>query len=325
MPGCLRLSDLAYLELIDTKTANEAIQMSTSRNFGGKSLAQATSINATQTLNDRLGGSNQTDTFRLSLSQPMRFSLKGSSSGQSAQVQLISDLNQNGRVDRGEVLKSFSLRKGKNQQGSLSLDTLPTGTYFVQVTGSKGATSYSLSLESVQNTGLAPSGAPSSTPSSTPSSSTPSSIANSTFSSTPSGGSDFASRVIALTNAFRNANGLASLKGNSTLATIAQTYSQTMATQDFVAHQSLDGSQPWDRMTAGGYKWTRSAENIAAGQETPEEAVQSWIDSPTHRANLLDPQLKEIGVGYYFLATDTGNTNYNYYWTQEFGTSFAGH
>ena len=60
----------------------------------------------------------------------MRFNLKGTSSGQGAQVQLISDMNQNGRVDRGEVLKSFSLRKGKAQQGSLSLDTLATGTYF---------------------------------------------------------------------------------------------------------------------------------------------------------------------------------------------------
>jgi uncharacterized protein YkwD len=288
--------------------------MNTSRNFGGKSLAQATSINATQTLNDRLGGRNQADTFRLSLSEPMRFNLKGSSSGQGAQVQLISDLNQNGRVDRGEVLKSFSFRKGKNQQGSLSLDTLPTGTYFVQVTGGKGSTSYSLSLESAQNTGLSPSGAPS------PSNG----IANSTLSSTPSGGSDFAGRVINLANAFRNTNGLPSLKFNSKLAAIAQAYSQTMATQDFVAHQSLDGSQPWDRMTAGGYKWTRSAENIAAGQETPEEVVQSWINSPSHRANLLDPQLKETGVGYYFLAADTGNTNYNYYWTQEFGTSLAG-
>ena len=290
--------------------------MSMSRNFGGRSLNQATSINATQTLNDRLSSRNQADTFRLNLSEPMRFGLKGRSSGQGAQVQLISDLNQNGRVDRGEVLKSFSLRKGKSQQGSLSLDTLATGTYFVQVTGGKGATSYSLSLESAQNTGLAPSGAPSSI-----SGNTPSSTSNSTLSSTPSGGSDFASRVIDLTNAFRNTNGLASLKANSKLTAIAQTYSQTMATQDFVSHQALDGSQPWDRMTAGGYKWVRSAENIAAGQETPEEVVQSWISSPTHRANLLDSQLKEIGVGYYFLETDTGNTNYNYYWTQEFGTA----
>ena len=274
--------------------------MSMSRNFGGRSLAQATSIDATQTLSDRLGGSNQADTFRLSLSEPMRFSLKGRSSGQGTQVQLISDLNQNGRVDRGEMLKSFSLRKGKNQQGSLSLDTLPTGTYFVQVIGAKGTTSYSLSLESVQTAGLTPSGTPS---------------------STPSGGSDFASRVVNLTNAFRNTNGLVSLKVNSKLTTVAQTYSQTMATQDFVAHQGLDGSQPWDRMTAGGYKWVRSAENIAAGQQTPEEVVQSWIDSPSHRANLLDPQLKEIGVGYFFLETDTGNTNYNFYWTQEFGAA----
>ena len=129
--------------------------------------------------------------------------------------------------------------------------------------------------------------------------------------------------MVDLTNAFRNTNGLASLKVNSKLTAVAQTYSQTMATQDFVAHQSLDGSQPWDRMTAAGYKWSRSAENIAAGQKTPEEVVQSWINSPGHRVNLLDPNLKEIGVGYYFLATDTGTTNYNSYWAQEFGTALG--
>ena len=76
-------------------------------------------------------------------------------------------------------------------------------------------------------------------------------------------------------------------------------------------------------MTAAGYKWSRSAENIAAGQKTPEEVVQSWINSPGHRVNLLDPNLKEIGVGYYFLAADTGTTNYNSYWAQEFGTALG--
>jgi uncharacterized protein YkwD len=255
-------------------------------------------INATQTLSDRLSASNPTDTFCLSLSEPMRFSLKGKSSGQSAQVQLVSDTNQNGLVDRGEVLKSFSLRKGKAQQGSLALDTLAAGTYFIQVTGTQtgkpGATSYRLSLESVQQT-TQPSGI------------------------TTSSGSDFVSRVVDLTNAFRSKNGLAPLKVNSKLAAVAQAYSQTLATQDFMAHQGLDGTQPWDRMTAGGYKWSRAAENIAAGQQTPEEVMQSWIDSPGHRANLLDPKLKDIGVGYYFLANDTGNVNYNSYWTQDFG------
>ncbi|NJR64590.1 MAG: CAP domain-containing protein [Leptolyngbyaceae cyanobacterium CRU_2_3] len=129
----------------------------------------------------------------------------------------------------------------------------------------------------------------------------------------------FAKQVVELTNNYRRQNGLAALTENSKLVAIAQAYSQTMATQDFFAHQGLDGSQPWDRMTAGGYKWFRSAENIAAGQLTPEEVVQGWIDSPGHRANLLDSRVKEIGVGYFFLSNDLGKVNYKTYWTQEFG------
>jgi uncharacterized protein YkwD len=279
--------------------------MSTPKNFGRSSLAQAVPINTTQTLSDRLNSSNQADTFRLSVSEPMRFSLKGKSSGQSTQIQLISDTNQNGLVDRGEVLKSFSLRKGKAQQGSLGVSALAAGTYFIQVangqrtSGKPGATSYRLSLEAIQKT---------------------SQQLGTTLNPTPSNSNDFISRVVDLTNAFRGKNGLAPLKLNSKLAAVAQTYSQTMATQDFMAHQGLDGSQPWDRMTAGGYKWSRAAENIAAGQKTPEEVMHDWINSPGHRANLLDPKLKEIGVGYYFLANDTGNVNYNSYWTQDFGS-----
>ena len=53
---------------------------------------------------------------------------------------------------------------------------------------------------------------------------------------------------------------------------------------------------------------------------TPEAVVTGWMNSPGHRVNILNPRLKEIGVGYYFLADDTGKVNYRHYWTQVFAT-----
>jgi hypothetical protein len=65
-------------------------------------------------------------------------------------------------------------------------------------------------------------------------------------------------------------------------------------------------------------------ENIAAGQTTPEQVVQGWINSPGHRANMLSNNYTEIGIGYEFLANDTGSVNYNHYWAQVFGKSLDG-
>ncbi|WRH65149.1 MAG: CAP domain-containing protein [Planktothrix sp. GU0601_MAG3] len=77
---------------------------------------------------------------------------------------------------------------------------------------------------------------------------------------------------------------------------------------------------PWDRIKATGYNYSWAAENIYASPATPEAAVEGWMNSPLHRDNILDPNLTEIGVGYYYLADDTGNVNWNHYWTQNFGT-----
>ena len=60
-----------------------------------------------------------------------------------------------------------------------------------------------------------------------------------------------------------------------------------------------------------------------AGYSTPEEVVAGWMASAGHRENLLDPGLQEIGVGYYFLPNDTGNVNFNHYWTQAFGSQLS--
>ena len=130
----------------------------------------------------------------------------------------------------------------------------------------------------------------------------------------------FVDEVLRLTNEFRAQNGVGALTANDELDKTAQKYSQTMATDDFFSHTGKDNSTPWERAEEEGYKAQTMGENIAAGQRSPEQVVQGWINSPGHRKNLLNPSFTELGVGYYFLENDTGSVNYNTYWTQLFGS-----
>jgi hypothetical protein len=128
---------------------------------------------------------------------------------------------------------------------------------------------------------------------------------------------DFTQQVIDLTNAERINHGLPPLTPSSSLTTSAQRYSTLMATVGFFGHIGPDGSTLVQRDTAAGYaKWTYLAENIASGQRSPAEVVAAWLNSPDHRANLLSPRVREIGVGYFF---QTGSI-YGSYWVQEFGS-----
>ncbi len=128
----------------------------------------------------------------------------------------------------------------------------------------------------------------------------------------------FVNRVIELTNVERSKLGLPALKVNTTLDTAAQNHTRNMADQDFFSHTGKDGSSPTNRVQSIGYKGV-AGENIAAGSTTPEDVLAQWMNSPGHRANILNTDYQEIGVGYYFLANDTGSVNYNRYWTQVFG------
>jgi uncharacterized protein YkwD len=130
----------------------------------------------------------------------------------------------------------------------------------------------------------------------------------------------FVNQVLELTNQFRAQNGLAPLKLNSELNAAAQAHSQDMAQNDYFSHTGKNGSLPWDRAKVVGYEAQSMGENIAAGQTTPESVVQGWINSPGHRANLLNANYKELGVGYFLLENDTGSVNYKRYWTQLFGS-----
>jgi uncharacterized protein YkwD len=96
------------------------------------------------------------------------------------------------------------------------------------------------------------------------------------------------------------------------LNSAADAHATDMTTHNFFSHTGSDGSQPWDRMTRAGYSWSYAGENIGAGYSTASAAVQGWINSPGHCANIMNPNFTNLGVGY-----STGGT-YRYYWVTDF-------
>ncbi len=126
---------------------------------------------------------------------------------------------------------------------------------------------------------------------------------------------DFESEVIDLVNVERAAEGLPPLSYNASLAAAARGHSEDMGLQNYFSHTGLDGRSAADRVTDAGYTWNYVGENIAAGQPTPEDVIETWMASDGHRANILNPNFCDIGVGYAYVASST----YRHYWTQNFG------
>lgn len=106
------------------------------------------------------------------------------------------------------------------------------------------------------------------------------------------------------------------LRLNETLSRAAAGHSEDMAGKGFFSHDGSDGSTALVRVTRTGYAGRAVGENIAAGQTTPEAAVEGWIKSPPHCANLMNPVFTEMGIAYAVnILSPTG-----IYWTQVFGT-----
>ncbi|RMR90502.1 hypothetical protein ALP76_03846 [Pseudomonas savastanoi pv. glycinea] len=105
------------------------------------------------------------------------------------------------------------------------------------------------------------------------------------------------------------------LSWNTTLETAAQGHSQSMASENYFTHRGFDNDSPADRARAAGYGGRQIGENIAAGQSSVSKAMASWLASPGHCANLMNPMFTEVGAAY---ATAT-NADYGVYWTMLFG------
>jgi uncharacterized protein YkwD len=123
-----------------------------------------------------------------------------------------------------------------------------------------------------------------------------------------------AQQVLGLVNAERAGAGCRPVRLDPRLTAAATKHSQEMAARDLVSHLSRDGSTFADRIRREGYPAPRS-ENVAAGAATAQATVRQWMDSPDHRANILDCTVRDMGVG---VGSARGST-YGTYWTQDFG------
>lgn len=132
-------------------------------------------------------------------------------------------------------------------------------------------------------------------------------------------------RVVELTNAKRALFNLPPLRLNRELTAAARWFSQDSVvnrSSPYCGHQATDGSWPSDRDQRFGYKGIAGAENAFCGMVTPEQAVDGWFNETPpndgHRRNLLNPDSREIGIGYYY---DAGSGRG--YVSQDFGQDAA--
>ncbi|TDD82503.1 hypothetical protein E1293_16465 [Actinomadura darangshiensis] len=125
------------------------------------------------------------------------------------------------------------------------------------------------------------------------------------------GSSSTEAAVVSLTNTERAKHGCKALRTDARLVVAARKHSADMAANDYFDHTSRNGDSPWKRMEDAGYS-SPGAENIAKGYPTAAAVVKGWMNSPGHRANILNCGLRAIGVG---RASGSGGP----LWTQDFG------
>ncbi|MDP2671529.1 MAG: CAP domain-containing protein [bacterium] len=106
----------------------------------------------------------------------------------------------------------------------------------------------------------------------------------------------YQNEVISLTNEQRISNGVRGLKESALLDQAAQKKAADMFAKDYWAHFAPDGTSPWHFFDIVGYKYSAAGENLARDFQTSEGVVQGWMNSPSHKENLLNKNYTEIGV-----------------------------
>ncbi|MCX5015461.1 CAP domain-containing protein [Streptomyces sp. NBC_00555] len=185
----------------------------------------------------------------------------------------------------------------------------PSGTPGADATGSAAPTKPAAEESSPDKSASTPARKP---PSRTPAATTGGGSGGSGGSSGNASG-DSESAVLALVNKERAAAGCGPLATNAKLSAAARAYSDTMARSGVMSHTGPDGSTMTTRVEAAGYGWSRLGENIARGQSDADAVMNAWMNSPGHKANILNCAFREIGIGVH--KGDGGP-----WWTQDFGT-----
>jgi uncharacterized protein YkwD len=133
-------------------------------------------------------------------------------------------------------------------------------------------------------------------------------------SASPVGDATMEAAVVTLVNQERAKVGCQPLGVDDRLTAAARAHSADMAARNYFDHTTPEGVSFADRITRAGYRWSAAAENIAKGQRDAASVMDSWMNSPGHRTNILNCSYKQIGVG---LAYDSGHTAL---WTQDFAS-----
>jgi uncharacterized protein YkwD len=122
--------------------------------------------------------------------------------------------------------------------------------------------------------------------------------------------------MLAAVNAERRKAGASLLRPNPHLDQAAQRHAEDMLRRAYFAHESPDGRTVRERSRDAGYDWRAIGENIAEGQLSIAEVMDTWMHSPGHRRNILDRDFKELGVG---LALGKQGEGWQLEWVQTFG------
>lgn len=120
--------------------------------------------------------------------------------------------------------------------------------------------------------------------------------------------------VLDQVNQVRQGLGLSPLTLNTTLVNVAHTRSVEIV--ELFSHTRPDGRSCFTAWDEAGISYCSVGENIAAGQQTPDEVMEDWINSPGHYANIVNENFTELAVGCYYVPGST----YGYYWVQCFNT-----
>ena len=124
---------------------------------------------------------------------------------------------------------------------------------------------------------------------------------------------DIRKSVLKLVNRIRRKHNRSPVRLNLKLTKVAQSHSKDMAKHRKMSHVGSDGSNLVQRIQRSGYKYRACAENIARGQSSSREVMQSWIKSRGHRKNILSSKYSDIGIGIAYMRGGP-------YWTQVFGS-----
>jgi len=103
-------------------------------------------------------------------------------------------------------------------------------------------------------------------------------------------------KVLDQTNNERKNAGLEPLKYNPILSASAQQKAEDMFKNDYWAHNSPQGKTPWTFFDAAGYKYSVAGENLAKDFYDTDSLLKAWMNSPTHKANIINQKYKEIGI-----------------------------